>query len=138
MKYTYKEYMLKEGIKSRNTVKARVKNGIVKELKENNKVYIIDNNISQIDNDFNNEININNYKMIINDLKREIEKLRNENKILNIQLENKEKFISNLELENKNKQDIILGLQQQISEINKNNMLLLENKKNKSWFQFWK
>lgn len=150
MKYTYKEYMIKEGIKSRNTVKARVKQGIIKEVRgDDNRLYIIDTQHSQIDTQIDTKIfkidtqmMKNDYEIIINDLKNENNRLKNENKILNIQLENKDKFIANLELENKNKQDIIIGLQQQISEINQSNRLLLETskeqKKRKKWYHIWK
>ena len=59
-------------------------------------------------------------------------------KNLQFQLENKEKFINHLEEQIKQQYNQIQALNYQLLELSKNNTLLLENKKDKKWYQIWK
>lgn len=147
MKYTYKEYMLLKGIKSRNTVKKYVKDGVVKEIKDDNgKLYIIDNQIdiksvkndTLIDsqNDMNDIIKLLNYE--IENKNKKVKDLEQEIKILNIQLENKDNLILKMEEEIKENKLNYQRLLEQMSETNKTYQLLLEHKKDKKWYQIWK
>lgn len=72
------------------------------------------------------------------DLKNNNFKLELELKNKDIQINSKDKFIENLEETLKNENVIYNALLQQISETNKTYQLLLENKKDKKWYQICK
>lgn len=142
MKFTYKDYMALKGIKSRNTIKKYVRQGLIKEFKgEDGKLYIIDTQI-----DYKNDINLtqidnvsikNDTQETINLLNLEIKKLQDELKILQYQIDNKDRFIEHLQSQIQQQYNMIQSLQYQVQELSKNNTLLLEYKE-KKWYQFWK
>lgn len=123
VKITIEEYKKKYGIKSLKTVYNRINKGIIEKVEdESGNVFVIENVKKE-------DCNVN-YNLQL--------QLQNEVKNLQFQLENKEKFINHLEEQIKQQYNQIQALNYQLLELSKNNTLLLENKKDKKWYQIWK
>lgn len=123
VKITIEEYKKKYGIKSLKTVYNRINKGVIEKIEDES------GNIFVIENVKKEECNVN-YNLQL--------QLQNEVKNLQFQLENKEKFINHLEEQIKQQYNQIQALNYQLLELSKNNTLLLENKKDKKWYQIWK
>ncbi len=121
VKITIEEYKKKYGIKSLKTVYNRINKGVIEKVEDES------GNIFVIENVKKEDCNVN-YNL----------QLQNEVKNLQFQLENKEKFINHLEEQIKQQYNQIQALNYQLLELSKNNTLLLENKKDKKWYQIWK
>lgn len=123
VKITIEEYKKKYGIKSLKTVYNRINKGVIEKVEdESGNVFVIENVKKE-------DCNVN-YNLQL--------QLQNEVKNLQFQLENKEKFINHLEEQIKQQYNQIQALNYQLLELSKNNTLLLENKKDKKWYQIWK
>lgn len=123
VKITIEEYKKKYGIKSLKTVYNRINKGVIEKVEdESGNVFVIENVKKE-------DCNVN-YNLQL--------QLQNEVKNLQFQLENKEKFINYLEEQIKQQYNQIQALNYQLLELSKNNTLLLENKKDKKWYQIWK
>lgn len=123
VKITIEEYKKKYGIKSLKTVYNRINKGVIEKVEDES------GNIFVIENVKKEDCNVN-YNLQL--------QLQNEVKNLQFQLENKEKFINHLEEQIKQQYNQIQALNYQLLELSKNNTLLLENKKDKKWYQIWK
>lgn len=123
VKITIEEYKKKYGIKSLKTVYNRINKGVIEKIEDES------GNIFVIENVKKEDCNVN-YNLQL--------QLQNEVKNLQFQLENKEKFINHLEEQIKQQYNQIQALNYQLLELSKNNTLLLENKKDKKWYQIWK
>lgn len=148
MSLTTKQYMEKYKIKSKQTIYNHEKEGRIRILKNGNRILIIENGIQLDTENIKNEESKNKilelnkkielFEKEITDLKNNIFKLELELKNKDIQISSKDKFIENLEETLKNENVRYNALLQQISETNKTYQLLLENKKDKKWYQIWK
>lgn len=123
VKITIEDYKKKYGIKSLKTVYNHINKGVVKKHEDEN------GNIFVIENVKKEDCNIN-YNLQL--------QLQNEVRNLQFQLDNKEKFINHLQEQTKQQYNQIQSLNYQLLELSKNNTLLLENKKDKKWYQIWK
>lgn len=128
VKLTIEDYKNKYNIKSLKTVYNHIKKGIVEKYEDEN------GNIFVIENGKKEDCNVN-YNL---QLQKELQKLQNEVKNLKFQLENKEEFVNHLQEQIKQQYNQIQALNYQLLELSKNNTLLLENKKDKKWYQIWK
>ncbi|MDU4652943.1 MAG: hypothetical protein E6Y25_05895 [Sneathia sanguinegens] len=151
-----KDYMKEQGIKSKQTLYNLQEKGKIKLVKKDNRNYVVDLE-NELDVELAQEefdIRVNDLEIKNNVLQDQIKELENKIYKLELDLKNKDKEIelreyqvkglenqiNMLKEENHNKQTMIMGLQQQMSEINQSNILLLETRKEqqKKWYQVWK